>query len=158
MSKLWWSTAGRIPVVIFWTRFLIPAALILGVSRIVSGGGLLFTCAFVLLIWPFTVGAVKRLHDLNLPGWIGFVLWTVGPSLQVLWALFASTSEPTVVFRGSSEVPIYSEDLAFGVGAVWFFLFVFTTVFISLSPGRKGSNKYGPNPLGSQVRGKNKLV
>ena len=148
MSKLWWSTAGRIPVVIFWTRFLIPAALILGVSRIVSGGGLLFTCAFVLLIWPFTVGAVKRLHDLNLPGWIGFVLWTIGPSLQVLWALFASTSEPTVVFRGSSEVPIYSEDLAFGVGAVWFFLFVFTTVFISLSPGRKGSNKYGPNPLG----------
>lgn len=148
MSKLWWSTAGRIPVVIFWTRFLIPAALILGVSRIVSGGGLLFTCAFILLIWPFTVGAVKRLHDLNLPGWIGFVLWTVGPSLQVLWALFASTSEPTVVFRGWSEVPIYSEDLAFGVGAVWFFLFVFTTVFISLSPGRKGSNKYGPNPLG----------
>ena len=148
MSKLWWSTAGRIPVVVFWTRFLIPAALILGVSRIVSGGGLLFTCAFVLLIWPFTVGAVKRLHDLNLPGWIGFVLWTVGPSLQVLWALFASTSEPTVVFRGWSEVPIYSEDLAFGVGAVWFFLFVFTTVFISLSPGRKGSNKYGPNPLG----------
>ena len=148
MSKLWWSTAGRIPVVIFWTRFLIPAALILGVARIVSGGGLLFTCAFILLIWPFTVGAVKRLHDLNLPGWIGFVLWTIGPSLQVLWALFASTSEPTVVFRGSSEVPIYSEDLAFGVGAVWFFLFVFTTVFISLSPGRKGSNKYGPNPLG----------
>lgn len=148
MSKLWWSTAGRIPVVIFWTRFLIPAALILGVTRIVSGGGLLFTCAFILLIWPFTVGAVKRLHDLNLPGWIGFVLWTVGPSLQVLWALFASTSEPTVVFRGWSEVPIYSEDLAFGVGAVWFFLFVFTTVFISLSPGRKGSNKYGPNPLG----------
>jgi len=148
VSKLWWSTAGRIPVVIFWTRFLIPAALILGVSRIVSGGGLLFTCAFVLLIWPFTVGAVKRLHDLNLPGWIGFVLWTIGPSLQVLWALFASTSEPTVVFRGWSEVPIYSEDLAFGVGAVWFFLFVFTTVFISLSPGRKGSNKYGPNPLG----------
>ena len=148
MSKLWWSTAGRIPVVIFWTRFLIPAVLILGVARIVSGGGLLFTCAFILLIWPFTVGAVKRLHDLNLPGWIGFVLWTVGPSLQVLWALFASTSEPTVVFRGWSEVPIYSEDLAFGVGAVWFFLFVFTTVFISLSPGRKGSNKYGPNPLG----------
>lgn len=148
MSKLWWSTAGRIPVVIFWTRFLIPAALILGVARIVSGGGLLFTCAFILLIWPFTVGAVKRLHDLNLPGWIGFVLWTVGPSLQVLWALFASTSEPTVVFRGSSEVPIYSEDLAFGLGAAWFFLFVFTTVFISLSPGRKGSNKYGPNPLG----------
>ncbi|MBO76132.1 MAG: hypothetical protein CME17_01770 [Gemmatimonadetes bacterium] len=148
MSKLWWSTAGRIPVVIFWTRFLIPAALILGVARIVSGGGLLFTCAFVLLIWPFTVGAVKRLHDLNLPGWIGFILWTIGPSLQVLWALFASTSEPTVVFRGWSEVPIYSEDLAFGVGAVWFFLFVFTTVFISLSPGRKGSNKYGPNPLG----------
>jgi len=148
VSKLWWSTAGRIPVVIFWTRFLIPAALILGVARIVSGGGLLFTCAFILLIWPFTVGAVKRLHDLNLPGWIGFVLWTVGPSLQVLWALFASTSEPTVVFRGWSEVPIYSEDLAFGVGAVWFFLFVFTTVFISLSPGRKGSNKYGPNPLG----------
>ena len=148
MSKLWWSTAGRIPVVIFWTRFLIPAALILGVARIVSGGGLLFTCAFILLIWPFTVGAVKRLHDLNLPGWIGFVLLKVGPSLLVLWALFASTSEPKVVFRGSSEVPIYSEDLAFGVGAVWFFLFVFTTVFISLSPGRKGSNKYGPNPLG----------
>ncbi len=148
MTKLWSSPAGRIPVIVFWTRFLIPAALILGLSRIISDGGLLFTCAFLLLIWPFTVGAVKRLHDLNLPGWIGFVLWTVGPLLQVLWAFFGSTSEPTVVFRGWSEVPIYSEDLAFGVGAVWFFLFVFTTVFISLSPGRKGSNKYGPNPLG----------
>ena len=148
MTKLWSSPAGRIPVVVFWTRFLIPAVLILGLSRIISDGGLLFTCAFLLLIWPFTVGAVKRLHDLNLPGWIGFVLWTVGPLLQVLWAFFGSTSEPTVVFRGWSEVPVYSEDLAFGVGAVWFFLFVFTTVFISLSPGRKGSNKYGPNPLG----------
>jgi len=148
VTKLWSSPAGRIPVVVFWTRFLIPAVLILGLSRIISDGGLLFTCAFLLLIWPFTVGAVKRLHDLNLPGWIGFVLWTVGPLLQVLWAFFGSTSEPTVVFRGWSEVPIYSEDLAFGVGAVWFFLFVFTTVFISLSPGRKGSNKYGPNPLG----------
>lgn len=148
MTKLWWSPAGRIPVVVFWTRFLIPAALILGVARIVSDGGLLFICAFLLLIWPFTVGAVKRLHDLNFPGWIGFVLWTAGPLLQVVWALFGSASEPMVVFRGWSEVPIYSGDLAFGVGAVWFFFFVFTTVFISLSPGRKGSNKYGPNPLG----------
>ena len=148
MTKLWWSPAGRIPVVVFWTRFLIPAVLILGVARIVSDGGLLFICAFLLLIWPFTVGAVKRLHDLNFPGWIGFVLWTAGPLLQVVWALFGSASEPMVVFRGWSEVPIYSGDLAFGVGAVWFFFFVFTTVFISLSPGRKGSNKYGPNPLG----------
>jgi uncharacterized membrane protein YhaH (DUF805 family) len=148
MTKLWWSPVGRIPVVVFWTRFLIPAALILGVARIVSDGGLLFICAFLLLIWPFTVGAVKRLHDLNFPGWIGFVLWTAGPLLQVVWALFGSASEPMVVFRGWSEVPIYSGDLAFGVGAVWFFFFVFTTVFISLSPGRKGSNKYGPNPLG----------
>ena len=148
MTKLWWSPAGRIPVVVFWTRFLIPAALILGVARVVSDGGLLFICAFLLLIWPFTVGAVKRLHDLNFPGWIGFVLWTAGPLLQVVWAVFGSASEPMVVFRGWSEVPIYSGDLAFGVGAVWFFFFVFTTVFISLSPGRKGSNKYGPNPLG----------
>ena len=148
MTKLWWSPAGRIPVVVFWTRFLIPAALILGVARIASDGGLLFICAFLLLIWPFTVGAVKRLHDLNFPGWIGFVLWTAGPLLQVVWAVFGSASEPMVVFRGWSEVPIYSGDLAFGVGAVWFFFFVFTTVFISLSPGRKGSNKYGPNPLG----------
>jgi len=148
VTKLWWSPAGRIPVVVFWTRFLIPAALILGVARVVSDGGLLFICAFLLLIWPFTVGAVKRLHDLNFPGWIGFVLWTAGPLLQVVWAVFGSASEPMVVFRGWSEVPIYSGDLAFGVGAVWFFFFVFTTVFISLSPGRKGSNKYGPNPLG----------
>ena len=148
MTKLWWSPEGRIPVVLFWTRFLIPAALILGVARIASDRGLLFTCAFLLVIWPFTVGAVKRLHDLNFPSWIGFVLWTVGPVLQVGWALFGSTSEPTVVLRGSSGVPIYSEDVAFGIGAVWFFFFVFTTVLISLSPGGKGSNKYGPNPLG----------
>ncbi len=148
MTKLWWSPEGRIPVVVFWTRFLIPAALILGVARIASDRGLLFTCAFLLVIWPFTVGAVKRLHDLNFPGWIGFVLWTVGPVLQVGWALFGGTSESTVVFRGWSGVPIYSEDIAFGIGAVWFFFFVFTTVFISLSPGRKGPNKYGPNPLG----------
>lgn len=148
MTKLWWSPEGRIPVVVFWTRFLIPAALILGVARIASDGGPLFTCAFLLVIWPFTVGAVKRLHDLNFPSWIGFVLWTVGPVLQVGWALFGSTSEPMVVFRVWSGVPIYSEDVAFGIGAVWFFFFVFTTVFISLSPGREGSNKYGPNPLG----------
>ena len=148
MTKLWWSPEGRIPVVVFWTKFLVPVALILGVTRIASDGGLLFTCAFLLVIWPFTVGAVKRLHDLNFPSWIGFVLWTVGPVLQVGWALFGSTREPTVVFRGWSGVPIYSEDVAFGIGVVWFFFFVFTTVFISLSPGRKGSNKYGPNPLG----------
>ena len=148
MTKLWWSPEGRIPVVVFWTRFLIPSALILGGARIASDDGLLFTCALLLVTWPFTVGAVKRLHDLNFPSWIGFVLWTVGPVLQVGWALFGGTSEPTVVLRGWSGVPIYSEDIAFGIGAVWFFFFVFTTVFISLSPGREGSNKHGPNPLG----------
>ena len=103
---------------------------------------------FLLVIWPSTVGAVKRLHDLNFPGWIGFVLWMVGPVLQVGWALFGSAPEPTVILRGWSGVPIYSEDIAFGVGAVWFFFFVFASVFISLSPGTRGSNKYGPDPLG----------
>ena len=100
------------------------------------------------MIWPLTVGAVKRLHDLNFPGWIGFVLCMLGPVLQVAWALFGSARESTVIFRVWSGVPIYSEDVAFGVGAVWFFLFVFVGVFISFSPGTEGSNKYGPDPLG----------
>ena len=148
MTKLWWSPAGRIPIVVFWTRFLIPLGLILGTALAINDDGPLFMFVFLLVIWPSTVGAVKRLHDLNFPGWIGFVLWMVGPVLQVGWALFGSAPEPTVILRGWSGVPIYSEDVAFGVGAVWFFLFVFVGVFISFSPGTEGSNKYGPDPLG----------
>jgi uncharacterized membrane protein YhaH (DUF805 family) len=148
VTKLWWSPAGRIPIVVFWTRFLIPLGLILGTALAINDDGPLFMFVFLLVIWPSTVGAVKRLHDLNFPGWIGFVLWMVGPVLQVGWALFGSAPEPTVILRGWSGVPIYSEDIAFGVGAVWFFFFVFASVFISLSPGTKGSNKYGPDPLG----------
>ena len=133
MTKLWWSPAGRIPIVVFWTRFLIPLGLILGTALAINDDGPLFMFVFLLVIWPSTVGAVKRLHDLNFPGWIGFVLWMVGPVLQVGWALFGSAPEPTVILRGWSGVPIYSEDIAFGVGAVWFFFFVFASVFISLS-------------------------
>ena len=148
MTKLWWSPAGRIPIAVFWTRFLIPLGLTLGTALVLGNGGLLFTFIGLLVIWPLTVGAVKRLHDLNFPGWIGFVLCMLGPVLQVAWALFGSARESTVIFRVWSGVPIYSEDVAFGVGAVWFFLFVFVGVFISFSPGTEGSNKYGPDPLG----------
>lgn len=148
MTKLWLSTDGRIPIAIFWSRFLAPVAFILGVTLAMTGGGLPFLFICLLVVVPFSIGAVKRLHDLNFPGWIGFLLYIAGPVMQLGWLLFGSNDEPRVVLRGWSGFPIYADDFAFLAGAAWFFLFVFTTVFISLSPGTKGSNKYGPNPVG----------
>ena len=76
--SLWFSTRGRISRSTYWLKFALPLAGIQiggAVLDVMLGfddpdemgpvGGLLF----LLILWPVMVSLVKRLHDLDHPGW-----------------------------------------------------------------------------------------
>ena len=76
--SLWFSTRGRISRSTYWLKFVLPIAgiqIVGAVLDVMLGfddpdeigpvGGLLF----LLIVWPAIVSLVKRLHDLDHPGW-----------------------------------------------------------------------------------------
>ena len=76
--SLWFSTRGRISRSTYWLKFVLPLTGIQIVGAVLDAmlgfddpdemgpvGGLLF----LLILWPVMVSLVKRLHDLDHPGW-----------------------------------------------------------------------------------------
>ncbi len=86
--------------------------------------------AVSVLLWPAVVGIVKRLHDLNVSGWVyaGFVGATLAS-----WVILLISPQSDV-----ARVPLYLlTALALGLAVLVFFV-----------GGTPGENRYGPDPLG----------
>ncbi len=82
------------------------------------------TVAFLLFLWPSIVGPVKRLHDLNLSGWILAAVYPGG----FLVGLLAN---------------VVNEDLALSVMVLLGASMLALTVALGFMPGTKGPNRYG---------------
>ena len=93
-------------------------------------GGLLF----LLIVWPVIVGLVKRLHDLDHPGW--FVAAFYG-------SIFAGGVIAAIV------IPALG-DVAFILGIPLLVLMLIGLHYgikMSFFRGTIGPNRYGPDPL-----------
>jgi len=77
----------------------------------------------VLTVWVYVALAVKRLHDLDLPGW--HVAWIAGMALAV-----------GPLTRGLPELPAMLAGFLSACGVLW----------LILARGTPGANRFGPEP------------
>ena len=156
--SLWLSLDGRITRGTFVLYFYLPLLVLRLLTMVLDGssegvgpitireaissafgeGAVVFTpfagpvtaVGVVLLIWPAVVGVVKRLHDLNLSGWLYPGYLAAGWGSVGIWLTFPES--------GVAKVPLALMVMA----ALWF------AGFLSCVDGTRGPNGYGPDPLG----------
>lgn len=147
-QKLLFSFEGRTRRSHFWIGWLIC----LGVG-VVSGwipliGGLISLA----LIWPNLAIAVKRLHDMGQSGWLVAVPWVVSIVGTIAAASMIGFSVFTNTAALENEDPAAILGLigpAFGLVGLLLLVNLGFMLWIGLSDGQRGENRFGPNPKGS---------
>lgn len=76
-------------------------------------------------MWPQAVVLVRRLHDIDMTGWL----------VTVFWAL------PAALILGHASVPSGTGTVAAWLGAV----------AVGLIPGARDTNRYGSGPRGKGI-------
>ena len=146
--SLWFSTRGRISRSTYWLKFALPLAGIRIVGEVLDVmlgfddpdemgpvGGLLF----LLILWPVMVSQVKRLHDLDHPGW--FVGAFYG-------GIVAGGVIAAIVIPRLGDPRLGDVALILGIPLLVLILMGFWYgIKISFFRGTIGPNRYGPDPL-----------
>lgn len=149
-QKLLFSFEGRTRRSHFWIGWLIC----LGVGVVTGWIPLLGGLISLLLIWPNLAITVKRLHDMGYTGWLAAIPWVVGIFGAVIGifmigatAVFNSAAldreEPMAVFALASQ--------ALGVFGVIFLVCVGFLLWIGITDGQRGPNRFGPDPKESAI-------
>ncbi|MBA3051287.1 MAG: DUF805 domain-containing protein [Alphaproteobacteria bacterium] len=146
-QKLLFSFEGRTRRSHFWIGWLIC----LGVGVVAGWLPVIGFFLSIALIWPNLAIAVKRLHDMGKPGWLVVLPWAV----NIVGGVFAATL--VGVSALSNAAALEREDpaailalLGPAMGLV-LLLLVFNLAFllwIGLSAGQAGANRFGSDPKG----------
>ncbi len=144
-KTLLFSFEGRIRRQHFWIGWLI----LLGAGVVAGWIPVLGGLIGLLLIWPNLAIAVKRLHDMGQSGWLVAIPWVV-----TIVALFVGIG--TVGFSAlANAAALEQEDPAaifaliapaMGMLAVIFLINLGFLLWIGLTPGTNGENRYGSDP------------
>ncbi len=96
--------------------------------------GLSYLAVILIMLYPVLAVLVKRLHDLNLPGWIaiGFFVPSFAFILIAVFGLAGTALLPTPLWRW---VGILEHTLQF-----------VAVLTLGILSGTKGANRYGPEP------------
>ena len=124
ISKVLFSPNGRIAQQDYWVGVLIIIA-----ANVVSGFiPLLGTLIWLGLIYVGVCVYGKRLHDIGKSAWVHGIVWLVQCALGVVGFILAASG---------------SLFLIAGVGTlVW----IVYTIWLGVSPGDAGANRFGPPP------------
>jgi uncharacterized membrane protein YhaH (DUF805 family) len=146
--SLYTSLQGRIPRKTFWLKFLLPTWILSFLSRVLDQAfgisnptfdmGPIGAFVGLVVLWPGTVGWIKRLHDRDVSGDRIFALW----SLLVAFGLGALVY---MVYQG-----VESDTLPTGIGLglfLWLAYAFYLLIPAAFFRGTAGSNRYGENPL-----------
>ena len=146
-QKLLFSFEGRTRRSHFWIGWLIC----LGVS--VVAGWIPFIGFFIsiALIWPNLAISVKRLHDMGKSGWLVAIPWVV--TIVGMFAAFgmigfAAFSNAAALEREDPAAIFALIGPAFGLFCLIALIGLGFLLWIGLSDGQRGDNRYGPNPKG----------
>lgn len=146
-QKLLFSFEGRTRRSHFWIGWLIclGAGVVAGWIPLIGG---LISLA---LIWPNLAIAVKRLHDMGKSGWLVVIPWVAG----IIGAIAALATMGVSAFANASALeagdPVAILALlgpVMGIVAVVGLICLGFLLWIGLSEGQAGDNRYGPNPKG----------
>ncbi len=146
-QKLLFSFEGRTRRSHFWIGWLIclGAGVVAGWIPFV---GILISIA---LIWPNLAIAVKRLHDMGKSGWLVVIPWVVsivGGIAAVSVMGVSALSNASALEDGDPAAIMALLGPTMGIFAVVTLICLGFLLWIGLSEGQSGDNRYGPNPKG----------
>ncbi|WP_339913285.1 DUF805 domain-containing protein [uncultured Brevundimonas sp.] len=144
-KTLLFSFEGRIRRSHFWIGWLI----LLGVSVVAGWIPILGGLIALVLIWPNLAIAVKRLHDMGQTGWLVAIPWVVTIVALVVGIGTIGFSAITNATALDNEDPAAIFALlapAMGMMAVICLVNLGFLLWIGLSSGTTGDNRFGPDP------------
>ena len=146
-QKLLFSFEGRTRRSHFWIGWLIclGAGVVAGMIPII---GQIISLA---LIWPNLAIAVKRLHDMGKSGWLAAIPWVVGivgAIAAVSMMGVSALTNASALEEGDPAAVMALMGPAMGLFAVIGLICLGFLLWIGLSDGQPGDNRYGPNPKG----------
>ncbi|WP_339931403.1 DUF805 domain-containing protein [uncultured Brevundimonas sp.] len=142
---LLFSFQGRIRRQHFWIGWLI----LLGAGVVAKYIPILGPLILLALIWPHLAIAVKRLHDIGQSGWLVAIPWVV--TIVALVVGFGTVGISAIANSAALE----NEDPAaifaliapaMGMFAVICLVNLGFMLWIGLTPGTNGDNRYGSDP------------
>lgn len=144
-QRVLFSFEGRIRRQHFWIGWLIC----LGVGVVLGWIPILGALLSIALIWPNTAITVQRLHDMGHSGWLTLIPWIAG--VAGVFGIIASVGISAIANGGNweSDDPAVVFGLlgpAFGILAVTTLIQLGFLLWVGLSDGQPGDNRFGPNP------------
>jgi len=141
------SFEGRLRRSHFWIGWLIC----LGIGVVAGWIPLIGFIISLGLIWPNLAITVKRLHDMGLTGWLAAIPFVA----NIVGVVMMFVSVGASVFMNAAALE--NEDPAaimaligpmFGIIGILVLVNLGFLLWIGLTEGKPGPNKYGPNPKG----------
>ena len=146
-KKLLFSFEGRTRRSHFWIGWLIC----LGAGVVASWIPVIGFFLSIALIWPNLAISVKRLHDMGKAGWLVAIPWAVAivGGIAAGAMMGASVFGNAAVFDSGDPAAILAlMGPAIGLFALIGLIGLGFLLWIGLSDGQPGDNRYGPNPKG----------
>ncbi len=146
-QKLLFSFDGRIRRSHFWIGWLIC----LGVGVVAGWIPILGGLISLALIWPNLAISVKRLHDMGKSGWlvaIPFVVSFVAGIVAVATVGISAITNSAALEREEPAAIFALIGPAIGFVALICLVNLGFLLWIGLSEGQRGDNRFGPNPKG----------
>lgn len=146
-QKLLFSFEGRTRRSHFWIGWLIC----LGAGVVAGWIPVIGFFLSIALIWPNLAIGVKRLHDMGKSGWLVVIPWVVGivGSIAAFSMMGVSAfSNASALEDGDPGAIMALLGPAMGLIAIIGLVCLGFLLWIGLSDGQSGENRYGPNPKG----------
>jgi len=146
-QKLLFSFEGRTRRSHFWIGWLIC----LGVGVVAGWIPLLGGLISLALIWPNLAIAVKRLHDMGKSGWLVAIPWVVsivGMFAAIGMIGFSAFSNAAALEREDPAAIFALIGPALGLLGLLLLVNLGFLLWIGLTEGQSGDNRFGPNPKG----------
>lgn len=144
-QKLLFSFEGRTRRSHFWIGWLIC----LGVSVVAGWIPFLGVLISFALIWPNLAIAVKRLHDMGKSGWLIVVPWvaTIVGSIVAISMIGVTAFTNAAALDDEDPMALLAViGPALGILGLLMLLNLAFLLWIGLSGGQPGANRFGPNP------------
>lgn len=124
-----YGRSGRAEFIWFLLFFLV-----LGALAVWLGSPMIVGMLWALLMIPLSAVAIRRLHDVGLPGGI----WTVWLTVTVILPMFGLSN----YMNNEGHLSPYMLYLHYG----WLFVTGTLLLFLCFAAGHEGPNRYGPVP------------
>jgi len=147
IGKVLFSPNGRIGQQDYWIGILI----LIGANLFLTWIPILGTLLWFVLIYVGICVYGKRLHDLGKSAWLHAAVWGVQFALGIVGFMMAGGAIMAAIANGGSEEAGLVAALAasggllmvFGIG---FIIWIVYTIWLGVSQGESGANRFGPAP------------